>query len=52
MRVAKVLGMIVGVLLLLILIPVALGTISRSPIFILVVIALGAVTGVILWMRR
>jgi hypothetical protein len=52
MRVEKVLGVIVGVLLLVIFVPVALGIISRSPIFILIVIALGAVTGAVLWGRR
>jgi len=52
MRVAKVLGVIVGVLVLVIIVSVALGMISRSPLFIVVVIALGAVTGVLLWGRR
>jgi hypothetical protein len=52
MRVAKVVGVIIGVLLLVILVPVVLGMIGRSPIIILVVIAMGAVTGVVLWRRR
>jgi len=52
MRIAKILGAIMGALLLLILIPVALGMISRSPMFVLVVIALCAVTVLIVWMRR
>ena len=52
MRVVKVLCVIVGVLVLVIAAPVALGMISRSPLFIPLVIALTAVMGIVLWRRR